>query len=134
MTVADEHDGIGTERERHRRGVVGEDVLPHRVAGAAVVEGDAVPLAHGLEPVEIGPSGGREDALRPACGHGGVAAELGQVERPPHGEIVIPAQADLRTRLDERAALVRPRPVADDVAEAPELVRRDRVDRRDDCL
>ena len=47
---------------------------------------------------------------------------------------MIPAEAGRCTRADELAALVGPRPVADDVAEAPELVDRVGVDRREHAL
>src|SRR5213078_797921 len=93
-------------------------------------ERHARPLALRRERVEVRARLRGEDAERPERGRGRVAAELAQVDGPPHGEVVVPAQADRGPRLDRRAALVRVRPVADEVAEAPELVRRVGVDRR----
>ena len=46
----------------------------------------------------------------------------------------MPARQTSARSAIERAALVRPRPVADEIAEAPELVRRLRLDRREDRL
>ena len=90
------------------------------------------------------PSGSRrlEDLLRRRLEHvsrppgrdRGVAAELLEIDRAAHGEVVIAAEAEVGPLGDERAALVRARSVADEIAETPELVRRLRVDRREDGL
>ena len=71
---------------------------------------------------------------RPGRGHAGVAVELLEVDRPAHGEVVVAREADVGPLGDRRAALVRSCSVADEVAEAPELVRRLLVDRREDRL
>ncbi len=117
-----------------QRAVVAEHVLPDRVARRAVVQRDAVGGSRRLERVEKCLRLGREDVARPARRDGGLAAELLEVDRSPDGEIVVAGEADVGPLRDQCAALVRPRPVADEVAEAPELVRRLRLDRREDRL
>ena len=134
MAVAYEHERQRADGERRRRGLVREHVLPYGIARASVVQRDAVALVVRLELVEECARVVGEDVARPACGDGGVTAELVEVDRPAHGEVMVPAETDLCTRLDDLAAFVRPRAVADDVAEAPDLVRRAGVDRREDRL
>ena len=63
-------------------------------------------------------------------GDPGVVGERRHRDLPQDDEIVVPGQADGRSLTHERGALVRPRPVADDVAEAPELVEPAGVDLR----
>src|SRR5581483_3594040 len=99
-----------------------------RVACTAVIDRDVESSAFRLERVEERPRAVSQDALRPPGGDGGVAAELLEVDRSSHCEVVIPTQADISTFPNDLAALVGPWAVAHDVAEAPELVRRRRVD------
>ena len=115
--------------------LVAEDVLPDRVARRAVVERDAVGRALRLEAVEkLLRTAGSSTSRVQRRGDAGVAVELVEVDRPAHGEVVVAREADVGPLRDGGAALVRPRPVADEVAEAPELVRRLLVDRREDRL
>jgi hypothetical protein len=134
VAVPDEHERRVGEIEGRQGALVAQDVLPDRVARGAVVEGDAMGRARGLEPVEELLRLGREHLPRPPRRDRRLAAELLEVDRPAHGEVVVAGETDIRPLRDRRAALVRPRPVADEVAEAPELVRRLRVDRREDLL
>ena len=53
---------------------------------------------------------------------------------PEDAEVVVADEADLRAAPDLLDHLVRPRPVADEVTEAPDLVRRVGVDRLEDGL
>ena len=64
-----------------------------------------------------------EDAPRPARDRCRVGGELAQLETAEHAEIVVPGEADLRARRELRRASVRLRPVADEIAETPDLVR-----------
>src|SRR5262249_6552941 len=132
VAVPDEDEWRVGELERRERGLVAEDVLPDRVARRAVVEGDAVSRALGLEAVEQLLPLRLQHATRPRRRQPGVAVELLEVERPADGEIMVARKTDVGALGDRRAALVRPRPVADEIAEAPELVRRLLVDRRED--
>jgi len=57
-----------------------------------------------------------------------------QVDPVEHAQVVVPDEADSRPLADDLDHLVGPRPVADEVAEAPQLVRRVGVDRLEDGL
>src|SRR4029079_9119168 len=94
-----------------------------RVARAGVKELDAFALALRPQRLEERPRALRQHASSPARGRDRVAGELFEVDLAEHAEIVVPREADRGTPLDRCAARVRPRPVADEVAEAPELVR-----------
>src|SRR5207247_10681407 len=52
----------------------------------------------------------------------GVVLELCEVDPADDAEIVVPDEADVASLSRDCAAAVRPRPVADDVAEAPDRV------------
>jgi len=134
MAVPDEDERRARELEGRERGLVAQDVLPDRVARRAVVESDSVRLPLRLEPVEERLRLGLQHAARPASGDRRLAAELGEVDRAAHGEVVVAGEADIGPLGDRGAALVRVRPVADEVAEAPELVRGVRVDRCENRL
>ena len=87
-----------------------------------MVEGEAVLAGLRLERFEV--SGARSSRTRgPAGAGGGVVREVLEVEAPEHPEIVVSYQAQVGAILDERAALVRPRPVPDEIAQAPDGVR-----------
>src|SRR5262249_12221205 len=134
VAVSDEHDPRLRQLER-RGGCLGrQHVLPDRVARTGVEELDAVAPAQRLLRLQELPRALGQHAARPARGLDRVAGELRQVDRPEHAEIVVPGEADRRTPLDRRAAGIRARPVADEVAEAPELVRLLPLDLREDGL
>ncbi len=134
VAVPDEDERRVCELERRARRLVAEHVLPDRVARRAVVELDTVSGSRRLERFEErlrlrlqhfpGPPG-RDCRL---------AAELLQIDRAPYGQVVVPRETDVGPLRDQGATLVRPGPVADEVAETPELVRRLRLDRREDRL
>ena len=123
VAVADEHERRLGQLERDAGHVCREHVLPDRVARARVEELDPVPRALRPQRLQERARAFREHGARPARRHDRVAGELLQVDLAEHPEIVVPRQADRRTPLDRRAARIRPRPVTDEVAQAPELVR-----------
>ena len=63
-----------------------------------------------------------------------VGRELVEVEPPEDAEVVVADEADRGTLANDGDHLVRARPVADEVAQAPQLVRRVGVDRLEDGL
>ena len=65
---------------------------------------------------------------RPARCGGRVAVEFLDAELPEDDEVVVPDETQIGTPRHDLAAAVRCRPVADDVAEAPDGVRRGVVD------
>jgi hypothetical protein len=67
-------------------------------------------------------------------GDRGVERELVDVQGPDDAQIVVPDETHLRPAANLLDDLVRPRPVSDEVAEAPDLVRRIGVDRPEDGL
>ena len=121
VAVADEH-----ERRRGRlkldRRLLAEHVVPDRVERAPVEELDAFAVAAGASPVRNARASSLEHALRPAHRRGRVAVELVERERADHGEVVVAGETERGALAHDRAAPVRPRSVADDVAEAPDLV------------
>ena len=72
--------------------------------------------------------------LRPVRRDRGVERELVDVQRPDHAEIVVADETHLGPAANLLDHLVRPRPVSDEVSEAPDLVRRIGVDRLEDGL
>jgi hypothetical protein len=86
------------------------------------------------EALEEGPVLVEEHGLRPVRGDRGVQRELVDVQRADHAEIVVPDQTHIRPAADLLGHLVRPRPVPDEVPEAPDLVRRIGVNRPEDGL
>src|SRR5205085_891232 len=99
-------------------------VLNAMEAGAVVVEVEHGVGGAGLALLEVCPRVGRQHLPRPLGGDGGVGAEVREVDAARHPEVVVPYEADRRRLRHRRAALVRPRPVADEVAKAPDRVRR----------
>ncbi len=122
VAVADEREIRRLGLERRLRDVGRQDVFPDRIANRAVEERDAGPLALGREPGQELELLLGEHAARPACGHAGVRGELVDVERARDDEVVVAAEADRSALAYEREAFARLRAVADDVAEAPQLV------------
>ena len=99
-----------------------EDVLPDRVARAGVVEADAAassPRAAAPQVVEVVR---RDDLPRPAGGERRAARELLERQLAGHREVVVAGEADAQCSRGQRDAGVGVGAVADEVAEAPDLV------------
>src|SRR5439155_5153207 len=111
-----------------------EDVVPDRVPRGAVEELGAGRLRGRCQSREPLPLLLAEHLPCPVRRAGRIAAELRDVERAEDGQVVVPAQAQRRPLADEVDTFVRARPVADEVAEAPELVDRFGVDLAEDGL
>ena len=79
--------------------------------------------ALGSRSVEVAPGLVVEHLLRPRDGTAGLGVELRDVHGPQHDEVVVADQADVGAVANDPAALVRARPVPDQVAEAPDRVR-----------
>ena len=114
--------------------LLGEHVVPHGVARAPVEELRARALRERLERFQECACVVVQDALCPAGRDAGVVGERDHRNLSEHDQIVVPGQAQRRPFAHERRALVRPRPVADDVAETPELVEPAGVDLREHGL
>ena len=99
-----------------------------------MVELGALGLRLGLEALEVGAVLVEQDGLRPARARRRVGRELVEVEAPEHAEVVVADEADRGPLADDLDHLVRARAVADEVAQAPERVRRVGVDRLEDGL
>ena len=93
-----------------------------------MVEADRLALVAGLQLLEVLDRLVRDVLPRPGGGDRGVHRELLDVELAEHDEIVVADQAQVGGLAGERHALVGLRPVADKVAEAPELVDALRLD------
>jgi STE24 endopeptidase len=94
-----------------------------------VEEADPVAFSCRLERFQERRLLGLEHRGRPAGAQRGVRSERGEVEPTEDGEVVVSYQADVRPLGHEGAAAVRARAVADEVAEAPDLVGRVPADR-----
>ena len=94
----------------------------------------AIDLRLRLEALEEGAVLVEQDGPRPPHDRSRVRAELLQVEPPEDAQVVVADEAQVRALADDGGHLVRARPVADEVAQAPELVRRVGVDRLEDGL
>src|SRR5581483_5617762 len=113
VAVPDEDDRRRRLLECRGGRLVGEDVLPDRVAGAGVEELRAVGLGEWLEPVEERFRPPSDGAARPQRRGGCVRREVLDVDVTAHAEVVISRQTYGGALLDDPAALVRPRPVPD---------------------
>ena len=129
VAVPDEDELLRRRRQAGVGDARGEDVLPHRVARARVEEPDALALAPGLQRLEERTRLRLEVLGRPGVADGRVGREDLEVEAAEGGEVVVSYQAHVRPLRHEGAAAVRARAVADEVAQAPELVGRVPVDR-----
>jgi hypothetical protein len=99
-----------------------------------VVELGAVGLRLGRETLEKRAVLVEQNGLRPAGTGRGVRRELVEIEAPQDSEVVVADQADPGSLTYELDHLVRPWPVPDEVADAPDLVRRVGVDCLEDGL
>ena len=132
VTVADQDErGHGRLEGVASRQLV-DHVLPDRVARARVEELGALDLRLRREALEIRAVLVEEHGLGPARRHGRVRCEVVQVEPAEDAEVVVADQADALPLADELRRLVRSRPVADEIAQAPDLVRGVGVNRPED--
>src|SRR5919109_2926032 len=105
-----------------------EDVLPHGIPRAGVVEAD---LALGVRRLEAAQKAQRllgDRLARPAGRRGGARGEVAQGNVPGHDQVVISGEADVAALAGQGYSGVGLRAVAHEVAEAPELVDRRLVD------
>ena len=100
----------------------GEDVLPDRVAGGGVEEGDALALSAGLQLPQHGQGLCGDVRARPLDGFGRRLREGGDVECAEDREVVVADQAERAALERQLGALVGFGPIADHVAEAPDLI------------
>jgi STE24 endopeptidase len=122
MAVADEQDASFARGEGGEGRERSEDVLPDGITGAGVVERDVLRIALGLERLEEAARLVFEDLRGPAGARSGVVGEVVEIQSTEHAEVVVSYQADVGVLGDEPAAAVRPGPVADEVAQAPDGV------------
>jgi hypothetical protein len=134
VAVPDEHERRHRQLERRQRRLLADHVLPDRIARARVEELRAIDLRLRLEALEVVAVLVEEHGPRPRRDSRRVGAELVEVEAPEHPEIVVADEAEPCPLADDLDDLVGARAVADQVAEAPELVRRVGVDRFEDSL
>jgi hypothetical protein len=120
--VPDQRDALRGDVEAELGGQGGQHVLPDRVARGGVVEADPVRLARGGEPEEEIPRLRPDHVLRPLGGQRRAAREVLQREHVHDREIVVAREADGAVGLRERHAGIGVRPVAHEVAEAPQLL------------
>ena len=122
MAVADQAHGPALPLEAEGRRPRVDDVLPDWVADAAVEHLHALAPAAGHARAERRDLILREDGARPLGGVAGVVGEHVDVDDPGHNEVVVPGQADGGSLVDHLHAPHGVGAVADDVAEAPDLV------------
>src|SRR5262249_28520594 len=122
VAVADHHELGARQVEGRADGRLVEDVLPDRVARAPVEELRALALAGWLERGEEVAQPVVELVRGPACAPRRVGWERGGIRAADRGEVVVSEQADVGAVARRLDAPVRLRAVADDVAEAPDLV------------
>ena len=134
MAVSDENDRRCREVEGRLRRLLGQDVLPDGIARARVEEVDAVGCAGGLKALQKRARALRELPCRPDCRRRRLVVEVADADLAERDEVVVADEADVAPLPHDVAALVRQRPVADDVAEAPDRVHALRVDLLQDRL
>ena len=122
MAVADKEDACVGGREGGERGKLREHVLPDRVPRARVVHRDVVLERLRLQGLEVPARLLLEDGCRPPGADSRIYREVVEVEPSEDTQVVVSYQADVGAFGHERAAAIRPRPVAHQVAEAPDGV------------
>jgi hypothetical protein len=130
MAVADEDKRRVRQLQGLERNVLREDVVPNRVAWASMEELDALDFGARREALEELTRLLGQLLCRPNRGRGRLGVELLDVDlgRAQGDEIVVADQDEICPIAHERAALVRPGPVAHGVAEAPDRIGRLAVD------
>jgi STE24 endopeptidase len=134
VAVPDEEDASLRGRKRGERGKRSEDVLPDRVPGACVVQRHVVLHRLRLEGLEEPAWLVLQNGRSPAGTCGRVHSEVVEVEPTEDAEVVVSYQADIGAFRDERAAAIRTRSVAHQIAEAPDGVGRVVGDRIQDSI
>jgi hypothetical protein len=134
MAVSDEDDTRFRSPQRIERTFHGQNVVPNGVGGAPVEEFRALSFRLRGQALEVRARLLAQHGSRPACTEGGVERELVEVDRTEDPEIMVSGEPDSSPFRGEPAAGVRARPVADDVAEGPDLVGRVPVDRVENGL
>jgi len=131
VAVTDEHDRRGGREQADVRGLGAQHVFPDRIARARVEELGAVLARLRIQRGQERARSGVQLLARPARGGRRVAVEFLDAELPEDDEVVVPDETQMGALRHDLAAAVRCRPVTDDVAEAPDGVRRGVVDRRE---
>jgi Zn-dependent protease with chaperone function len=129
VAVSDENEGRLGGLERGEGDGGGENVLPHRISGARVVELGAGAGGGGAERRQEARRLRLEHAARPPGRERSVRLEEVEVELAERGQVVVPDEGDVQPVGDPRVAAIGARPVPYEVTEEPELVERLGVDR-----
>ena len=115
--------GAGVAASAARRRPSREHVFPDRVARAAVEELDAGARAAAARATRGTRAAASSSTPRVQRGRRGrLAGEVVERDLADHDEVVVADEADVGPLADERDSTRSARPVADEVAEAPELV------------
>ena len=125
VRVADQRDAVAVVAggvQAELGGQAGEHVLPDRVARGGVVEADGLGLARRREPEQELARLGPDHVPRPLGGERRAAREVLQRQHVDDGEVVVAGEADRAVGLGQRDARVGLGAVADEVAEAPQLL------------
>src|SRR4051794_15098467 len=99
-----------------------EHVLPDRVARRGVVEPEVVAVVHRVEVLQVRHGLLADVVAGPEGGHGRAAGEVGDVDAAGDDQIVVARQADRAVLAGELDAFLRLGAVADEVAQAPDLL------------
>ena len=129
MGVADQADALGVGVHPGVGLLAGEHVLPDRIARRGVEEADLRALALGVEVAQEGERVLADVGARPLDRQRGRLGEGVDIERAQHREVVVADQRDRAALADQGGAGVGLDPIAEHVAEAPDLLDPGRVDR-----
>ena len=132
MGVAHGADAGVREVEALVRLPAGEDVLPNRIAWRAVVETHLAVGVGGVERAQERERLGGDRLLRPASGGGGARGEVPERDVARDDEVVVAGEADVAALTRQGHAVVRLGAVANEVAEAPDLLDVGVLDRPED--
>jgi len=123
MAVTDQHEWCRREQERRHCRLVAQHIVPDRIARTRVEQLSLLGRRTRREPVEVRARVLIEHRLGPAGRGRRVGVEQRDVDAAQAGEIMVSDEADVRALPDDRAAFIRLRAVADEVAQAPDGVR-----------
>ena len=122
VAVANQRELRRLQLETDRRGVIVDHILPDGVADAAVVELHARSLAAGRQRAEDAHRLGGDRRGGPARRRSRVGGEHGDVDRVGHNHVVVSGETGRRAGVDRGHAGVGVGAVADQIAEAPDLI------------